>query len=243
MQTSEVKDIYNSLIKEKLDGDYENNRWFKDDIAKTGYMMTRDVINHYINSTNLIIKNYLELGPGPGTWTKLFVQRFPTATFDLVDISKEMLFLAKNKFALHENINFFESDFLKFNSAKKYELFFSSRVIEYLPDKKKAIEKIYSFLSEDGYGFIITKMPKYFINKLINRKTSALHSGQIYPRHFKKILKESGFRNIKIYPVTMVFPFLKSAFVNKVIYKTFARLPLNFFSSLFSESYCISFKK
>ncbi len=241
MQSKEVKKRYNKDVKNKFKGDYEYNRWFKDKILISGYEMTRKTIEDRLPVSENI-NDVLELGPGAGTWTKKLAQKYNQATFDLVDISTEMLLLAKSNVG-SGNINFFESDFLEFNSNKKYDLFFSSRVIEYFDDKNDLIKKIFSFLKNGGESFIITKMPQYWRYKMFFKLIPEMHKKQIKPKDLVSIIKNNGGSNISVYPVVMTFPILKSVIVNKIIFETFRRFRLNFISSLLCESYCVKFSK
>lgn len=245
LESNKVKEIYNQKIKEDYRGDYEQRRWFANDLLRAGYEMTYQSIKHHLLQNNLSIENYLELGPGAGTWTKLFIEKNPQANFDLVDISSEMLKLAKDNLNQYQgaNIDYFEKNFLEFESNKKYDLFFSCRAIEYISDKDKAIAKIAKLLKNGATGLIITKTPKYLRNKILGRKISELHQGQILPRKLKKLLKYAGFKELKIYPVTMSFPLLRSAKINKTLHKIFFKHKLNFISQFFTESYCVKFQK
>jgi len=242
METNAIKNVYNNIVKDKFKGDYEHNRWFKDEQSKIGYEMTkRSIERHFLNS--LSFNNYLEVGPGPGTWTSLFLKKNSKANYSLVDISAEMLKLAKNKLSQYDNVSFFESDFIKFSTSNKYDLFFSSRAIEYFPDKNRFIGRVGELLNSRGCGFIITKTPKYWSYKIMGRKVPEMHKDQIAPGALKKVLLANNFIDINLYPAVMTFPFFKSAKLNKMIYKIFYRFHLNFLSEIFSESYCVKFTK
>ena len=244
MKSGAVKEIYNKKVKEKYSGDYESKRWFGSSLARAGYEMTLESIKYHLPENAFSIKNYLESGPGAGTWTKLFIEQNPQANFDLVDISSEMLKLTKKNLSGHKaNINYFEKDFLEFEPKKKYDFFFSCRTFEYLPDKELAVKKVADLLMSGGWGFVITKTPKYLRSKILGRKIAELHRGQISPRKLKKLLKKAGFKNLEFYPVTMSFPLLRSAKTNKLLHKILFKNKLIFLSKFFSESYCVKFVK
>lgn len=242
METGEFKDIYNNIVKEKFKGDYEYHRWFKDESARAGYEMTKQAIERHCLA-DCEFNNYLEVGPGPGTWTKLFLEKNSRARFSLVDISAEMLKLAGEKLSAYKQVDFFETDFLKFSSAGRHDLFFSSRAIEYFPDKNRFVGQVSGLLSEGGRGFIITKMPRYWSYKIMGRKVPEMHKGQISPDELRKILAGNNFMDIAFYPVAMTLPFLKSARLNKILYKMAGGSQLNFLSRQFCESYCVKFRK
>ena len=65
--------------------EYEFNIWFTTPRLFLDYWMTHQVINYHL--AKLKFNSCLELGPGPGTWTKLLFRHSPEADFDLVDIS------------------------------------------------------------------------------------------------------------------------------------------------------------
>ena len=129
----QVRSVFNQVVGEKLQGNYEYQRWFGSKLLKAGYQMTLEVIDRELKKIDF--SNGLELGPGTGIWTKRLLARNPQAHLDLVDISKEMLGLAQKNLIQFKNINFYEKNFLEFVSEKKYFFFFSVRVVEYFPDK------------------------------------------------------------------------------------------------------------
>jgi len=238
MKTEQVKEYYNKKLK-NLDS-YEQKRWFANDIQKAGHEMTlASIEKHALNDK---FTSCLELGPGHGTWTEELLRVNPDANYILLDISSEMLDSVKKRFENKNNIKYVEGDFLKFETENRYEYFFSSRAIEYIPETKKVIEKIVNSLKDEGSGFIITKTPKYLRARLLGRKVAEFHSGQIDPN---KLAKEFKRQNCKaeLFPVTMSFPVLKSPKLNLFLYKIFSNFKLNFVSQFFSESYCIKFKK
>lgn len=241
MDNDEVKDIYNKTVKDRVSGNYEYWRWFRSEIQKAGYDMTSASIKKHLGVVNFF--NCLELGPGQGTWTKELIELCPAAIFDLVDISEEMLKLARRRFGDKKNIRYFQADFLGFTPDKKYDFFFSSRAVEYISNKDLMSKKILDLLSQGGRGFIITKTPKYLRNKLLGRVIPRLHQGQIQPKDLAKLLKKYGATKVEIYPVTMSFPFLRIPRLNKLLHRIFYKHKLNFISKFFAESYCLKFLK
>lgn len=237
-----VKDTYNAIGSDLSKGQYEQRRWFSDKIRKAGYDMTKTAILRYAPSQGSF-RHCVEFGPGAGTWTELLLQKYTNADFDVVDISAQMLDLTRKRFVDAQNIRYFERNFLDFTSEKKYDFFFSSRALEYIPDKSRAVEKISELLVHGGRGFLITKTPKYIINRLLGRTVPSLHRGQIDPMQLKKIFEQKGFKDIRIYPVTMSFPVFHSAFLNRLLFFIFSRFSLNAVSKFFSESYCVMFIK
>jgi len=239
MDTQEVRNFYNKDISRSRN--YEERRWFSSEISKAAYESTRLAILGCLR--NVEFDKCLEVGPGHGTWTKALLKKSPKADYRLLDISSEMLSLLKKRFYGRKNIKFSESDFLEFETEEKYNFFFSSRAIEYMPEKEKVVQKIYDLLEEGGRAFVITKAPKYLRAKLLGRKISSFHSGQISPWELKKIVIKAGFKVLDIRSVTMSWPFWHSAYMNKMLNMICSKFRLNFISQFFSESYSIYFKK
>lgn len=242
MSHAETKDFYNhSADQTENSGGYEYNRWFKDKISRQLYQMTAEEIERVCQETKF--NDYLEVGCGPGVWSKFFLKNNSGKNFDLVDISGNMIKQAKDALKEYGNVRYFVSDFLDFVPDKKYDFFFSARAFEYIEDKLAAIKKIKELLMPCGSGFIITKTPKYLRSKIMGQKVSSLHRHQIDFSKLKKILREVGFGEIKCFAATAYFPFFKSTMANSFLSRFVKGRELNLFISLFTESYCVTFKK
>ena len=243
MNTQEVRQIYNEKIKNQPSGSYEKERWFLNEISKAAYEMTLNCVKKYFLDDLGDFINFLEVGSGAGTWTKLFVKKQPAANFDLVDISGEMIKQAKENLGSGSNIGYFETDFLEFDVGKKYDVFFSCRALEYFPDKNEFIKKVSLLLAPGGKGLIVTKAPKYLRNKILGRQISRLHQWQISWRSLRESLFGYGLVGAEFYPAAMYLPLFKSAAVNRFVYGLFGGKRLNFLTNLFSESYAVKFTK
>lgn len=241
LTTDAVRSLYNTKVPGVFSSEYEYHRWFETPMKHAGYVMTRTIIERY--ALHEPYASVLELGPGAGTWTKLCLERYPDAEYHLVDISKEMLFLAQEATKTAAHITYTEADFLKFIPEYTVDFFFSSRAIEYIPDRQKTIETIVSLLSSGGRGFIITKMPHYLRGRLLGKRASSFHSGQISPRVLKKLLRAAGCTDIRMYPVTVNFPFWNSVRLSTFLFRLCSRVPLNLLSACVCESYCVMFRK
>jgi len=241
MQNEDVKEIYNKFLKQEEIGDYEFYRWSTNSILRSQYFMTLRCVLDFLTRVNSPAR-CLEVGPGPGTWTKKICEKFPQTNFTLVDISEEMLGQAKKNLS-SDRINFFVSDFLQFSSLEKYQLFFSSRALEYFVDKNNFFLHLEGLLDFQARGFVITKTPHYFLSKLRGSVVKDFHSWQIAPQALRKIIEANGFKVIKIRPVTMRFPGVKIVFVNDLLFKLFHSCRMNFILQFLSESYSIEFEK
>jgi 2-polyprenyl-3-methyl-5-hydroxy-6-metoxy-1,4-benzoquinol methylase len=259
VKNQEVKDRYADIISGKYEGDYEFNRWFTTMRDWMDYYMTYRAIKFHLGRFDFT--NCLELGPGPGTWTRLLFRRKPGARFDLVDISAEM----RGQFMLdmreQENVNYVLSDIMDFEGEdegedgdgkrREYDLFFSSRAIEYLEDQKGLIAKLHGMIAPGGHGLVVTKNPAFNPGLFggmgfgrAKRSKRSFHSGQMLPEEFKSFLEEVGFKNVQFYPVIfrMAWDRFGAGSSMKKFHKFFEK-PLTAAQSRYCESYIISFEK
>lgn len=244
--TSEfMKDFYDKIVPSKYNNNYEHYMWFSTRNKWERYNMNFKVIDFHLNKIEF--KNCLELGPGSGIWTKLLLHKNPKGSFLLFDISKEMLNQSKINLGERKNIEFVNGDFTKNPPNKKFDLFFSSRVLEYIPSKEKFFFDLNKILDTKSNAIIITKMPHDFrqkIGNLLMKKTPTQHTGQIDPFELKKIINKNGLKKIKIYPAIIAFPLLsKINFLNNLIFNRIYKKELSGWMKPFCESYVIIIKK
>ncbi len=244
MKNADVRGIYNTMIPGAYRGEYERERWFSTAQRKAGYDMTRRAVYRFIFELKKSVahKVYLELGPGPGTWTREFLSEFPDMEYGLVDISEEMIVLAKENLSGSENVTFTVSDFLEYIPQKKATVFFSSRAIEYFSDKEALVKKIREVTATQSHGSIITKTPQY--NRPWNKKRAVkdFHALQVSDKELCSLLHKEGFVITSVRPVTFVFPGLRSAFADRALYVLLGWMNMNVITRFFSESYQVTFK-
>ena len=237
------KEFYDTVMPGRLGTNYEDARWRTSPLQSAQYDMTAQTIRQHILPLLKNAKHILEVGPGPGTWTKFLLETNPGAQYMLVDISAAMIAQARTALIQNANIAFVESDLLRFQTNEKFNGFFSSRAIEYMPDKTAAASAISSFLSRGAYGAIITKTPKHFFDRLRGRKVADLHRGQIAPHELTRVLRAAGLEIVGIHATTATVPLIGSASLNRALFALIRQLPLFFPLTLLTESYCVIFKK
>ncbi len=236
------KAFYDRTMPAKFGGNYESARWAANSLLRAQYRMLADALRRRVFPLIAHAARVLETGPGPGTWTKLLLEANPSARYTLVDISHEMLTRAQGALADRTNVDFIESDLLAYESSDPYDFFFSSRAIEYMPDKAAAVRKIASLLSPGAAGAVVTKMPKPFFDRVKGR-TSALHVGQIAPKDFICLLEQADLVVERVRIATATFPGIGGARLNSFVYAILKHVPLFFPLSLFAESYLVTFRK
>lgn len=227
-------DLYNRV------GPYSEWRWFKSKYALCNFNQTKKSI---FNIDYPHYKNSLEVGIGDGIWAEMFLPLIDN--IEGIDVSKEMIKLAKNR--LGDKVNLIEGDFMIKNFNKKYDFISVIRCFEYIPDKENAIKKFNSLLKKGGDLLIVTKNPDYF---RIKREDSFLHSKQMNIFDIIKLLEKNGFDINYAYPsvfgeaISLHFPFIRG--ISEFIHKRLIRKKYNykgFFIKNFSESFLIFAKK
>ncbi len=94
----------------------------------------------------------LDIGAGTGLLTKFIFKKYPEAEFTLIDLSEEMLKVAKNRFKGNKNFKFVIADYTTHNFSDSFDLIVSSLSIHHLDDydKEKLYKKIYDALNPGG---------------------------------------------------------------------------------------------
>jgi len=241
LKNEEVRDSLNRGIKNgPYDNDYEFNRWFIRPRNRAEYYMTYLAVSRHLRGVQF--KTCLEAGPGPGTWTRLLFRANPEAEFDLVDASEEM----KNQFMLEmrggKNVRYVVSDIMEYRAERPYDLFFSSRAVEYLDDKPGFFKKLKTLVKTGGRGLIATKNPKHGARK----SKEPQHQGQISMSDMEQHLTKNGFIRIAFYPAVIRIPIV-SRFTSELSEYIFHKrieeeLDINATNRII-ESYLVTFER
>lgn len=98
------------------------------------------------------LKTVLDIGAGTGLFTQFIYEQRPDLHFTLIDISGEMLAVAKDRFASAGNVTYKELDFSKEPITGKYDLIISALAIHHLEDEQKEVlyQNIFSALNTGG---------------------------------------------------------------------------------------------
>lgn len=242
MKNQEVASTYNKIIDSEYDADYEFWRWSKNIRTFIDYKMT--YLSLLFHTRNLQFSDMIEVGPGPGTWTQLIYGHHSDASFTLVDISEAMHQQFRKSMRESSNVNYLVGDITNFKSEKKHDFFFSGRSIEYWDDVEGALSNIVTLLEGGATGVILTKNPRYFrFRKFMGRKKN-MHEGDIDAQYLVKLLSQTGFEDIKVYPCVYRTPILDrvSTSVSEILFNNNYRQETQKLSR-FCESYVVVFKK
>ncbi|MCA9361425.1 methyltransferase domain-containing protein [Candidatus Kaiserbacteria bacterium] len=202
LKNKEVGTGYNDGIRGEYENDYEFKRWFIRSRNRAEYAMTYKAIKSALSDVNF--DNCLEVGPGPGTWTRVVYKKNPKAQFHLVDISEAMKEQFELEMRILPTVQYEIGDIMDLNTTKEYDLFFSSRAVEYFDDKPAFFSKLTSLIKFGGHGVIVTKNPYHGIRK----DKGVAHQGQIAMTDMSKHLSENGFSDIKFYATVRRIPII-----------------------------------
>ncbi|MBE6493536.1 MAG: class I SAM-dependent methyltransferase [Methanosphaera stadtmanae] len=94
----------------------------------------------------------LDLGAVTGLLTQLLYETHQKSQFTLIDLSEEMLSIAKKRFNGLNNFKYILGDYLKTDFDGKYDVIISSLSIHHLTadEKQKLYKKIYEHLNNGG---------------------------------------------------------------------------------------------
>ena len=191
-----IKEYYDSNIAAKYDDYYEHFRWFESEYNWIQYRMIFHTVWEIAKKSSFA--HVLEVGPGPGTWTKCFIYLNPAAHYTLVDISEEMMSQNEISLGFRDNLERAVESFENFSvKEESYDIFFSSRVIEYAEDKNTFIKNASASLKKNAKGYIITKIPQKHTSSRLQ------HRGQISPIDLKEILEKYDCKVTRCVPASM----------------------------------------
>jgi ubiquinone/menaquinone biosynthesis C-methylase UbiE len=127
---------------------YDNNRKCFIPCFDDFYTRSISLLKYHKNK----FENIVDLGAGTGLFTKVIYEMYPNANYTLIDISKDMLQIAKDRFNGLDNFNFMEYNYVEDIPINNCDLICSALSIHHLEnnDKEKLYKNIYSKLSEDG---------------------------------------------------------------------------------------------
>lgn len=94
----------------------------------------------------------LDLGAGTGLLTEHLLKRYSPGNFTLIDLSKEMLNIARERFKEELNFQYINANYLEYDFEGPFDIIISSLSIHHLEDVDKMYlySKIYETLKKGG---------------------------------------------------------------------------------------------
>jgi tRNA (cmo5U34)-methyltransferase len=140
----------NKILKEKFDQNAElydrQRRWVipcLDDL----YTIITDLARSEVPGPKI-----LDMGAGTGLLTQYLYKKYKRAEFTLIDLSDEMLNIAKQRFKGKSNFKYINNNYVKHDFQDKFDIIASSLSIHHLKDQDKEFlyGKIYKNLNDGG---------------------------------------------------------------------------------------------
>lgn len=156
---------------DKIKEDFSKRAVFYDDYIVKVVPYHEEMLEALINNIPFKLKEPLkiiELGCGTGIATVNIKRRFPHAYLTCIDMSSEMLDMAKNKLKVFSNITFKQEDFTKYEFKEKYDVVLSFLSLMYLSGdeaRQTLFRKVYNMLKPGGVfiaGGVNVSKHKYF---------------------------------------------------------------------------------
>jgi len=235
-----MREFYNKKAKNISSKGYEHARWFSSPEKIRQFNFSSLSLDHHME--DIKFKDCLEIGCGPGTWTKFLLKRYPKAKFTCLDISKEMIKQHRSN-VKSNRVERVVKSFLDENFKKKFDFIFFSRSIEYIPNKLRVIEKLNSLLRPGGKCIIVTSPPHptfFAMKKVLGKKIDLEHTQRISVYRLNRLLKKVGFVNREAYPILFTDAFLVPT---SLLFKMLYRKRWGLLSHVFASGYLVKFEK
>jgi len=129
------------------------------------------------------VASILDIGCGTGNYTELLRRKFPEARIMAVDISPEMVDVAKMKLR-HGKIEFMVADAEKADFNEKFDIISSNSSFQWFEDLGLALSKYKAYLSEKGQISFSTFGPQTFFELNESLVGSAHDSAPVSSRDF-----------------------------------------------------------
>lgn len=94
----------------------------------------------------------LDLGAGTGLLSSFMLRKFPDCSLTLIDISSQMLQIAKERFKHNPSVRYINDDFLLHNFTENYDIIISALAIHHLTGEEKQLiyNKCFKQLNSGG---------------------------------------------------------------------------------------------
>ena len=213
----EIRDHYNDLLKD-LDGEYIQQRWGENPIARRHFRQTELAIAHGLKRRGKP-GDVLEIGCGPAVWTTLFLEE--AQSVHLADISEEMLRQARARISQWQGgrhagkVEYTCGDFLDVELApQSFDTIVTARAFEYMSNKQAFVSKCFSLLRPGGVLLLVTKNRTWHDSVKVTRWLSTIPREEIPVgramqldlvdwRQTASMFKVAGFVDSGAYPVIL----------------------------------------
>jgi tRNA (cmo5U34)-methyltransferase len=94
----------------------------------------------------------LDIGAGTGLFSSFMLERYPDASLTLIDLSENMLDIARERFKDNSKVKYIAEDYLDYTFDGSFDAVISALSIHHHSDreKRRLYSKCYTLLKEDG---------------------------------------------------------------------------------------------
>ena len=171
------------------------------------FLIDKNILNKLYKLIPCERLNILEIGPGDGKLTDKIISKKPKL-LTLVEIDKDLISYLSEKYSKYENINLINSDILKFNIKKKYQL-----IISNLPYNISSQILVKLSLLRNNPNILILMFQKEFAERILDKKLNAINSlvKCFYDVYLSFNVSKNSFRPIpKIDSSVLIFKKIKN---------------------------------
>ena len=151
------------------------------------------IAENLLQSFHPLSKSLLEIGPGYGTFCRIFSERNKKFSIKAVEPSHELAIVCRET-----GIDTVETTIEKFsrNTSEKFDVVVSFEVIEHLFDPLAMLTSIYDILSPNGLVIFSCPNGLGFDVQVLKEKSETIdheHLNYFNPKSVSKLLKRAGF--------------------------------------------------
>lgn len=208
---------------------YQTLRWFKSRLTRLEYAQTEDTLLQRFHFVPDSKGRYLEIGCGPGTWTKVVAAH--SAQVVALDISANMIEQAQRYIGDAKNVTFVHGDAIHYQPDGLFDGYFSFRVVEYIDGWQDTLTRVAAHVAPGGRAVICTKTPisvyrgtgrerwfttgvKRALGKLGRRlrgqpeppADDRFWQRYVSPAALQRVLEQSGFTDFELAPAIYGLP-------------------------------------
>lgn len=188
------------IDKEQIKDNFGQGSSTYDQYAKVQKIMARKLLAQ-IAAEEKEFKNILEIGCGTGFLTEGLARGFPQSRIVAVDISPQMIEVAKKKLAYYTNITYLLEDGENLQVNTSFDLIVSSAVFQWFDNYLKPFTRYYNILKEDGMFIFNTLGEKTFCElgkALASLGKNLPRKSFINAKELEQVLSACGFKNFRV---------------------------------------------
>lgn len=203
-----------------------------------GIKIRREIIESLVKELKFI--HILDVGCGDASISLPLLNTH--RTLDLVDLSSNMLSIAKSKIPqdLEGNVRLQNKSLEDLNTNKKYELILAIGLLAHVPDVDKAISILYGMLAENGYMILQFSDYSKLVTKMsfVTRDPNKHKLNRIYKKNLLDLVAKNKLKLITQISFATIIPGM-GVLNNDSLYKYCKSSINNKFFSLINSEYIL----